>query len=149
MDIPNDEKEILELAALFHDTGFSKVYVGHEEESIKIAAAFLGDHGYPKDKLQKVQDCINVTRPNTDPQNRLEEIIKDADLCNLAKPEYLDTTDDLRHEWSLFLHQNFTDLQWDKLNLNFLRDHQYYTPAAQEIFEPQKLANIKKLKKIG
>lgn len=148
MDVSETDQEVLELAALFHDTGFSEVYVGHEDKSKKIATDFLQENDYPEEKLQKVLSCIEVTNPNATPENLLEEIIKDADLCNLAKPEYIDSTQDLRHEWALFLNQTFSDLQWDKLNLNFLKDHQYYTVAAHELFDPQKTENIKHLKKL-
>lgn len=148
MDVSSEDQEVLELAALFHDTGFSEVYVGHEDKSKKIALTFLQKHDYPEEKLQKVLSCIDVTNPNARPENQLEKIIKDADLCNLAKPEYIDATQDLRHEWALFLNQTFSDRQWDKLNLNFLKDHQYYTLAAHELFDPQKTENIKNLKKL-
>lgn len=148
MEVSEHEVEVLELAALFHDTGFSEVYVGHEDKSKNIAHSFLLEQGYPEEKIQEVLSCIDVTNPNATPENLLEKIIKDADLCNLAKPEYIDSTQDLRHEWALFLNQNFSDRQWDKLNLNFLKDHQYYTVAAQELFDPQKTTNIKLLKKL-
>ena len=31
MQLTDEEKEILELAAWFHDTGFTRVYMGHEK----------------------------------------------------------------------------------------------------------------------
>ncbi|MFT4973228.1 MAG: HD superfamily phosphodiesterase, partial [Saprospiraceae bacterium] len=37
MDLPEEEREVLELAGLFHDTGFVETYTGHEEVSKCIA----------------------------------------------------------------------------------------------------------------
>ena len=147
-ELSEEDREVLELAALFHDIGYAEVYVGHEEKSKAIANDFLQQHEYPEDKKDKVLQCIDVTNPTVAPQTLLQEIIKDADLSNLARPDYIASTHDLRHEWATFLNQTFTDRQWDKLNLNFLKDHQYFTEAAQDLFEPQKTQNIKELKKL-
>ena len=142
------EKEVLELAALFHDTGFTEVYQGHEFVSCRIAREFLEAHDYPADKLEKVVACIEVTFPPRDPANILDQIIRDADLSNLGNEQYVETTEWLRHEWTVFLNQSFTDKEWTKLNLDFLKNHEYYTSAANEIFVPQKELNLKRLKKL-
>ena len=62
LGLSGDEIEILELASLLHDTGFTKVYEGHEEASSKIARQFLKSKQYPEEKLKKLIECIDVTR---------------------------------------------------------------------------------------
>ena len=45
--VDSDDQEILELAAWFHDTGYTRGFERHEEESVKIAKEFLQKHNYP------------------------------------------------------------------------------------------------------
>ena len=39
--VTNGDLDILSLATLFHDIGFSEAYVGHEDYSIRIVRDFL------------------------------------------------------------------------------------------------------------
>lgn len=142
------EKEILVLAALLHDTGFTNVYEEHEKESQQIAAVFLGQQGYAQEKIEKVNACIQATYPPHEPQSALEELIRDADMYHLASEDYMQFNESLRHEWEVFQGQVYSDSEWVELNYNFFKDHTYHTDAARELFGPQKKANLKALKKM-
>lgn len=148
LNLGSEEFEILELASLLHDTGYTVVYTGHEVESHRIAAAFLQEQQYPQEKLRQVLACIDVTYPGAHPNNLTQQIIKDADYVHLASDDYLGAIESLRHEWEIFLDQTYDDNEWYRLNYDFLKNHQYITPAARELFEPRKEANLKQLKKI-
>jgi predicted metal-dependent HD superfamily phosphohydrolase len=148
LDLTDKELEIIELACLLHDTGFTEIYNGHEAVSHRIAKQFLTEQHYPADTLQKVLQCIDVTASVAHPTNMMEQIIKDADYVNLSSENYLESIGALRHEWAHFLDQNYTDKEWLELNYEFLKSHQYFTPAARQIFEPQKELNRKALKKM-
>lgn len=148
MDLSKNELEILELASLLHDVGYAFTYQGHEAESLHTARNFLHSHGYPEHKLAKVLACIDVTYLSKEPSNTLEEVIKDADLSNLGRENYLELLANLRHEWAVFRHETYDDQEWIALNRKFLKDHQYYTSAARELFGDQKKANQKLLKKM-
>ncbi len=148
LQLDEEELEILELAALFHDTGFVRTYQGHEAESRAIARDFLDARDYPEEKLRRVLDCIDATVPAREPKDQLQEIIKDADLANLANEAYLDSIEALRHEWWVFLGQEYDENDWRELNFNFLKAQDYYTPAARELFGPRKDDNRKMLKKM-
>ena len=148
LGMSDEELEILELAALFHDVGHCEVYEGHEAESRRIASAFLSGKKYPEERLRKVLACIEATYPPKPPSDLLEAAIKDADLANLANENYLDSIDALRHEWEVFLGQTYNETEWHKLNFEFLKGQDYYTSAAQEIYGPRKEENRKMLKKM-
>ena len=45
--VSNGELELLNLAALFHDSGFSESYTGHEDISKRLANEFLVAQNYP------------------------------------------------------------------------------------------------------
>jgi predicted metal-dependent HD superfamily phosphohydrolase len=133
------------LAAWFHDLGYTRVYEGHETESQRIATEFLTQAGLPQEQIDEVNRLIEVTRLDVEPVNLPEQIIKDADLSNLATDEALDHTDRLRIEWMAFLNRTYTDEEWYTLNLKFYQSHAYYTPYAQENFAAKKQENIQRM----
>lgn len=148
LDLSDKELEIIELACLLHDTGFTETYNGHEAVSHRIAQQFLTEQQYPADRLQQVLKCIDVTASTEHPSNLLEQVMNDADYVNLSSENYLASIEALRHEWAHFLNEKYSDKEWLELNYEFLKTHQYFTPAARQLFEPQKERNRKDLKKI-
>ena len=68
------DKMLLKTAALFHDIGFTRVYKGHEDESIKIARDVLPGYGYSEKDIQAITGMINATKLPQNPTNHLEEI---------------------------------------------------------------------------
>ncbi|MEZ5042627.1 MAG: DUF5706 domain-containing protein [Saprospiraceae bacterium] len=149
MDINKDELEILELAALFHDTGFITQYDGHEAVSHHLAAEFLEARDYKDKKQQKVLGCIDATQVGREPQSVLEEIMKDADLLNLGSNDYLVSLANLRAEWAVILGQQYSDEDWCKLNIDFLGKHRYYTAYMDKHYSDQVDKNRKNLKKLA
>jgi len=148
MGLSEEELEILELAGLFHDSGFTRRYIGHEKESQKIAQDFLQQQGYPTAKTEQVLALIAATRPEYVPQNDLEKIIRDADMGHLGREHYLLATENLRHEWEVFLDKEYDDLDWLRTNFTFLKQHEYQTEAAQKLFGEQLENNKKAIKKM-
>ncbi len=142
-----EEMEILELAALFHDIGFVEVYEGHEQVSKRIAREFLEEHGYEEGKKEIVLNCINATIPGKQPENKLEEVIKDADLMGLGMDNYPVSLAALRHEWEVFQNKTFTDVEWFELNDKFVSSHEYFTEVAKNLYGEKKEQNRKFLKK--
>ncbi len=148
MDLNEEELEVLGLAALFHDTGFTETYEGHEAISRQIAEAFLESQEYPEDKIQQVLLLIDATFPAKHPASTLEGVIKDADLSNLGSERYFDSLKNLRYEWAVFLNQAYSDREWYKMNYKFVKDHEYHTSVAKALYGLQWEANRKKLKEL-
>lgn len=149
LKLGEEELEILELAALFHDTGFTEKYAGHEAVSMRIAQELLEKQSYPAEKTKKVLSCIAVTAIDRTPVNRLEEVMKDADLSNLGSNRYMDILYGLRQEWQLMLGQHYSDTEWYDLNHRFFKQHQYYTEAARDLYGEQFELNKWRLKKLA
>ncbi len=143
------DMEVLELAALLHDTGFTEKYAGHEAVSARIAQELLEEYQYPQEKIKKVVACIGATAVDRTPFNQLEEIIKDADLSNLGSDRYMDLLHGLRHEWARMLGQHYSDTDWYELNHRFFKQHLYYTKAAQDLYSTQFEMNKRRLKKLS
>lgn len=147
--LPDEDREVLELAALLHDTGFIEKYDGHEEVSCRIAEELLSQHNYPADKLSKVLACIATTQLSSQPETLLEMLMRDADLAHLASDDYFMWVAALRDEWRIFQKQTYPDHEWNELNHKFLKGHSYYTNAARELWDEKKNANQKALKKLA
>ncbi len=146
-DLKAEDLEILLIAALFHDTGFTEIYEGHEAASQKIARHFLEKQDYPQASITRVLDCIEATKMEAQPQDLLQKIIKDADLNSLGSDTFSTNSNNLRREWEILCQTNYTDLGWIQNNIDFLQQHQYYTSQAQDFFGPTKKSNLKKMKK--
>ena len=147
MNLSEEDKEILELAGLFHDTGFVEAYMGHEEISKRIAQDFLEKHNYPTEKIKLIQYCIDATLMGYQPQTVLQQVLKDADFNNLHGQSYKKKAEALRHEWAVFLKEHHTDEEWLKNNIEFWSEHQFYTEESKLLFGTAKQKNLKKLQK--
>src|SRR5689334_420103 len=87
-NLSNGDLEILNLAALFHDVGFSEAYSGHEDQSIRIAREFLESIHYPQEKIDTIAKLIEVTKIDVKPRTKLESLLKDADTSSLGKSHF-------------------------------------------------------------
>ncbi|GAB7256259.1 Pycsar system effector family protein [Polaribacter sp. OB-PA-B3] len=148
LNVEANALENLVIAAWFHDVGYVEGSNNHEEKSVEIAANFLKEHNFDKDRIQKVSKIILATEMNYVPKNNLEEIIRDADCGHLASKDFLDYTSLLRREWELSLDKKYSNIEWIDLNLSFLtQKHRYYTDFALRNWSEGKEKNIAKLLK--
>lgn len=149
--IDENEKEILLIAAWFHDIGHTETCDGHEDIGIEMATKFLKENNYPAEGIEKVVSLINATRMPRNPQNILEEIICDADLHHLGTNNFDGKAELFRNEIEAQKGCEIPEAEWLKNNLKFLEQHKFYTNYAKSRFEPQKNINYikteKKLKK--
>ncbi|HSI69356.1 MAG TPA: Pycsar system effector family protein [Gillisia sp.] len=140
------EEEALLLAAWLHDTGYTKKFKGHEEESVKIATAFLKENNADENTIQMVSECIMATKFDSPPKTELGKIIRDADSSHLAKEYFADTSEFLRQELQLLNINNYAPLEWLEQNIkHFTEDHNYYTEYATKEWKPKKDQNLSEL----
>ncbi len=140
-----EDMELVQVAALFHDTGYLYNYTGHEEVSVFIAGNFLTQKDCSPGFIDKVSACIKATKMPQQPGDLLEQIICDADFFHFALENYPDYAAKLRKEWTDCLHKTFTDNEWNTTNLKVLLDHSYFTGYGKSILQSRKQKNINKL----
>jgi uncharacterized protein len=77
----NADEEVLRAAALLHDVGHSLDEKDHEKKSLEIATSLLDMTDFPKNKMEKVLECIREHRFSKGEQAMSLEaqILQDAD----------------------------------------------------------------------
>ena len=148
MDINQQNTEILLVAAWFHDTGFSKTYKGHEDESKTIASKFLKQEKVAASFINKVKDFIDATKMPQCPKTALAEVLCDADIFHISNSHFFYRKLLLRREWEVYCDNKVTDFEWHKLNLEFLKKHHFRTLYGEDILEQGKQENIHKVEQI-
>ena len=101
LEIKEPQAQQLIIAAWFHDTGYSKGFFNHEEESVRIATEFLKKHNVSEADIEAVNNLIMVTKVEQKPTNLLEQIICDADCGHIGSKDFDDLTELLRKEIEL------------------------------------------------
>lgn len=146
-NISADDLLILQIAALFHDTGYLYTYKGHEESSKLIAGNFLTQHEYHPDRVKSVLGCIDATKMPQAPDGFLQEIICDADLFHFSRFDYPVYAERLRREWEMHLSMTFSDKEWAASNLMVLEKHHFFTEYGRNTLQLRKQSNIGLMKK--
>lgn len=142
MKLDSDDLFCLELACLFHDTGNIHGRKSHEENSVKIAKDWLNTQGIPSTIVNKISTIILATKIEHVPENELENIIRDADLSHLGSEDFFSFSQLLKIETENLGNKKIDANDWLRMNLEFLRNHEYLTDAARDLYEKQKQANI-------
>ena len=135
--VSDEDMLLLKTAALFHDMGHLINYDTHEEEGVRMAKKILPKYQYSKIQIEKICRLIEVTQMPPEPKNLLEEIMCDADLDYLGRTDFVPVSINLYKE----LHErNKIDslMEWNKMQIAFIKKHQYFTKTAQELREVNK-----------
>jgi predicted metal-dependent HD superfamily phosphohydrolase len=142
----DQEIGLLSAGALWHDTGFIHTFTGHEEEGCLLAQQYLPGFGFSGNDIDSVCGMIRATKIPQSPQNKLEEIIADADLEYLGTASAATKAEDLFKELKA-LDPAFTKEQWNKVQISFLQKHHYFTRFCKQKREPVKLKYMEQLMK--
>lgn len=146
-ELTEKEKEIIQLAAWFHDTGYDQGKDNHEIRGCTYAAAFLQEFDYPDTDLELVRKCIKATKWPQQPESLLEEVVCDADLSHLGNEWYWDRCGKVRQEMLLCDGKILSEQEWVDSELQFITNHHYHTEVARELFDKPKEKHIKQLLK--
>ena len=139
-----EELDLLLAAALWHDAGYITVYKGHEEESCRLAQKHLPSYGYTPEEIVHILGMISATKTPQDPQNKLEEIIADADLDYLGTDEVALKAGMLYEELHS-LNSKLTKRAWREQEIAFLRGHQYFTNFSKQKRQPRQREYLRSL----
>lgn len=141
-----EEMNILKMAAWFHDTGYIKKYVGHEEESVKIAVEFLRSKQVDADVIEQVANCILATDFARQPENKIQEVLRDADFMHMGKENYPEYADRLRREVNAAGIRKIKKHDFEKESVDMFLAHTFYTEYCRRQLTDIKESNLENLK---
>ncbi len=145
--VEEEEMLLLKCAALFHDAGFMVSYDNNEEIGAKMAAQTLEKYKFSQDQIDTIKRLINATKMPPRPKDLLEKIICDADLDYLGRPDFIPISQNLFRE--LFERGKINTIeQWNKMQLKFITNHDYFTSTARKNRDAGKQLVLEELKEL-
>ena len=145
--LPMEDMELLQIAAWFHDTGYTNGPEGHEERSYVYAKTFLQNFGYTEKQLEVIAGCIRATKIPQRPVGLMQQIICDADLSHLGEKSYWMRTGKVRQELVVSHNKLMDEEEWLSFELAFMLGQQYHTDVAKELFDKRKFKHVIQLRK--
>ncbi|MCZ4407282.1 DUF5706 domain-containing protein [Cryomorphaceae bacterium 1068] len=136
----------MQVAAWFHDLGYLKKVEGHEVLSSEIVEEFLKEYEVSEEEHQLICRLILATEMDFEPTDKLEEIIRDADLAHLGMDVAAERSDLLREEKEILQGIPIKKSDWAKMNIEFLEKYGYYTDSAKKKYGGKKQAYLDTLK---
>lgn len=138
---------LLKTAVLFHDCGFTVQLHNHEIIGCGIARETLPNFNYTTADIEQICGMIMATKIPQSPKNLLEKIICDADLDYLGRTDFWEIGNKLFEElMSLTVIQS--EQEWNRIQVAFLKQHQYFTASAKNLRAAQKELHLQEIKKI-
>lgn len=145
--ISDDDLLLLKTAALFHDMGHIRSYTEHEHYSTVLAREILPAFNYSTEQIDKISEIIMATKLPPNPQNKLQQIICDADLDYLGRSDFIPVSNTLFEELK---NRNLVGTlnEWNKKQITFISNHQYFTDTARKLREINKQNQIERIRQI-
>jgi uncharacterized protein len=138
---------LLQVAVMYHDAGFTRVYKNHEEAGCDMAREFLPGFGFDKDEIEIICGMIMATKIPQQPHTKLEQIIADADLEYLGTDNFLRIARTLFDEIRIYLNVE-SERQWNIIQMNFLKSHHYFTDYCKKYREANKQEHLQEIIKL-
>jgi len=135
------DAKLLRIGALLHDIGFTVSYTDHELRSVETANKLMSELGFSKEHIKTVNGLILSTRVPQKPKNILEKIICDSDLDYLGRSDFYSKSNLLFKELKTYASIE-SKLEWNKIQVKFLKSHKYHTKFANKYRQPQKIKRI-------
>ncbi len=141
-NMSTNDIQLIRTAALLHDVGLTTTYRNHEEASVEFARKHLPEFDYNHEQIEKIAELIMATKMPQTPKCQLAEILCDADLDYLGRPDYFAVSHRLRLEWIFALSYDESLRSWYESQYSFLTEHHYFTAISRQNRNEGKQNNI-------
>ena len=145
--VSDEQILLLKTAALFHDTGHTIESKGHEKHSCDIAREWLQEYNYTDNQIDEICNIIMATEMPPNPKTLLQKIICDSDLDYLGRSDFIPTSNNLYKELEAIGVMDDIN-EWNKLQIKFLSNHQFYTKTSRRLREVNKQSQIERIEKL-
>ncbi len=147
-NISDEDLLCLRTAALLHDIGYLEDIEDHEIKSVEAARKMLPEYKFTEEQIEKICELILATSLPPKPKNLLEQIICDSNLDHLGRVDFLILSDKLFQEYrtkNLFKSKR----DWNIYQIDFLKNHDFFTAAARKLREVSKEEQIENIKQFS
>lgn len=142
------DRIITEIAAWFHDVGYAKSNVGHEELSSFRSMLVLTRMGVSFEDMELIEGCIMITRLGSEPGSAIQAVLCDADMYHLTNDDFWLWSGRLRKEWEATQDLQMTDAEWMMNNIRFMNSVKFRTGYGQRVLLPRLQANVQKIERM-
>lgn len=138
--------ELLQIAAICHDTGF--VQSIHDNEHIGAAFAEKKMHtlGYDSYEIEQVKLWILETNTRLKPSCLGSKVLRDADSGYIGTSKFKSWSENLFKEFVSQKQINGNRKEWYQLQLAFFNKHQFYSSFSKLYRQPLKAKNLDLIK---
>ncbi|UOG75765.1 HD domain-containing protein [Hymenobacter tibetensis] len=140
------DRQLLRTAALYHDTGFLRTFTGHEVEGCTLVREMLPRFEYTATQIDTICEMIMATRLPQDPHSHLAEILCDADLDYLGRPDFEPIAHTLFLEFQARQLITADENAWNRSQEQFLAQHHYWTATAVAWREAAKQERLREVR---
>ncbi|MDG1477913.1 MAG: HD domain-containing protein [Vicingaceae bacterium] len=144
-NLSQEEKVIINTAALYHDSGFLFEYQENERLAVKLIKEVLPKFGYNRKQMDAIGSVILSTQLKARPNTLLQKIMSDADYDYLGREDNFKIAESLSKE----LKANgfsFNDEEWNNMQIRFLNKHEYHTSSSIQLRREKKWDYLRHLK---
>jgi hypothetical protein len=139
------EMNLLRISALFQSAGFVNYSEQWQDESIRVASAFLEENQIDPAVISQISETIRATRVPQLPKDKIAEALCDAVMMFLTAENALEQFDLLNDETAM-LHPGLRKrLTFEKRSLEFFTGHVYFTDYGKRVLQPRKEAFLQRL----
>ena len=145
--VSGEDLEDLQIACLFHDTGFTVQYEKNEYIGARIARRWLEEEKHPEARIEKIEQIIMATVLFSKAKTHLEQIIQDADLDNIGTKEEFYYSLDYLDEIRKIGHMSLSDCTYWQFVYTLLTRYKFQTETAKSERHNQQLRDIDHMEK--
>lgn len=156
--LSDHDRELLGIAAAYHDTGFTESYDANEPIGAEIAEKEMRESGYNEEDVKRVKDAIVSTRIKfvdgrftqlVEGNDLIAKILADADLGNFGREDFEEKGTKIFNELVSMKRQKDTPesrLNSKKFGLTLLSTHEWQSEAAKTLRSEQERKNLGRLR---
>jgi len=157
--LPKHDRELLGIAAAFHDTGFIEQYDENEEIGANLAEKHMKELGYSEHNISRVKRAILGTRVGfkdgkfvqlLEDKDVIAQILADADIANLGRNDFFEKEKDIFRERVLVGKAKHTSEEREKskeIALIMLSTHEWQSEPGRVFLGEKQKENAEKLSK--
>ena len=146
-ELSEEETFALLVAAWCLYLGISDDYQRPIDQSISYTRDWLVENNVPETLIEDITAIMTAVQ-SKQPDSLIAEILCDADSIFLGKKDFFHKSQLLRLEKERILQKNFTNPEWEQVQLDLLISSQFHTRYVASKYGPRKEKNINKQRKL-